>query len=297
MLDVAQGLNRSETTKLLFGTASALFDASIAAWAAKRFYDSVRPLQMIQCLYADQMVRAWEFLVKQHEERFNRRSSGTDIAACLARWRHGKGHTKAWASSTDLAGSHTRCEQSQHGFDLSLTFMKPESMPLTAQESTFVTPPFPGYVSGHSTFSAAAAEFLQLYFGSDSFQGPACSLREEGMSIYEPRLLKGQAGHVAGFTDIPNTVSRPSSVLSPPRVTVARQSTVLMSSVHTARDQTTLWQHLICMSMWCRARTARATLRPRIWSCAGAHSQRLQFRLEFRASWEASTPTQTMWTA
>ncbi|KAK9918830.1 hypothetical protein WJX75_007329 [Coccomyxa subellipsoidea] len=79
---------------------------------------------------------------------------------------------------------------------------------LPYQETTFVTPPFAGYVSGHSAFSGAAAEFLQLYFGSDSFQGPSCSLREEGKSLYEPRLVKGQAGYVAGLTDIPNTGSR-----------------------------------------------------------------------------------------
>ncbi|MCB1185839.1 vanadium-dependent haloperoxidase [bacterium] len=37
------------------------------------------------------------------------------------------------------------------------------------QASTFVTPAFPDFVSGHSTFSAAAAEVLRLYSGSDSF--------------------------------------------------------------------------------------------------------------------------------
>lgn len=74
------------------------------------------------------------------------------------------------------------------------------------QETTFVTPPFAGYVSGHSTFSGAASEFLRLFFGADSFQGPSCSLRKEGSSIYEPRLVKGQAGWIAGLTDIPNKV-------------------------------------------------------------------------------------------
>jgi membrane-associated phospholipid phosphatase len=29
------------------------------------------------------------------------------------------------------------------------------------------TPPFPSYVSGHSTFSGAAAELLSLFFGTD----------------------------------------------------------------------------------------------------------------------------------
>ncbi|AFZ59842.1 phosphatase PAP2 family protein [Anabaena cylindrica FACHB-243] len=37
------------------------------------------------------------------------------------------------------------------------------------QATTFVTPPFPEYVSGHSTFSAAAAEILKRFSGSDAF--------------------------------------------------------------------------------------------------------------------------------
>jgi len=38
---------------------------------------------------------------------------------------------------------------------------------LPYQPSFFPTPPFPGYSSGHSTFSAAAAEILRLFTGSD----------------------------------------------------------------------------------------------------------------------------------
>jgi len=37
------------------------------------------------------------------------------------------------------------------------------------QSITFVTPPFPEFVSGHSTFSRAAAEVLTRYTGSDQF--------------------------------------------------------------------------------------------------------------------------------
>ena len=37
------------------------------------------------------------------------------------------------------------------------------------QNVTFVTPPFPEYVSGHSTFSMAAAKTLASFVGSDSF--------------------------------------------------------------------------------------------------------------------------------
>jgi vanadium-dependent haloperoxidase-like protein len=40
---------------------------------------------------------------------------------------------------------------------------------LPYQLSTFPTPPFPDYVSGHSTYSAAAARILALWTGSDRF--------------------------------------------------------------------------------------------------------------------------------
>lgn len=37
------------------------------------------------------------------------------------------------------------------------------------QAATVVTPPFPEYTSGHSTFSAAGAEILKRFTGSDAF--------------------------------------------------------------------------------------------------------------------------------
>jgi membrane-associated phospholipid phosphatase len=43
----------------------------------------------------------------------------------------------------------------------------PATDPDTAWNSFIVTPPFPDYVSGHSTFSAAAATVLALFYGTD----------------------------------------------------------------------------------------------------------------------------------
>jgi len=39
--------------------------------------------------------------------------------------------------------------------------------PVPAWSSFLVTPPFPGYISGHSTFSGAAATVLALFYGTD----------------------------------------------------------------------------------------------------------------------------------
>lgn len=55
------------------------------------------------------------------------------------------------------------------------------------QRPRFITPPFPEYVSGHSTFSAAAAEILRRFTGDDTFGGSA--LVRAGSSKIEPGLV------------------------------------------------------------------------------------------------------------
>jgi len=62
------------------------------------------------------------------------------------------------------------------------------------QEATVVTPPFPEYISGHSTFSAAAAEVLKRHTGSDAFgygftQLPGTSRIEPGSVPAAPVIL------------------------------------------------------------------------------------------------------------
>src|SRR5439155_713305 len=58
---------------------------------------------------------------------------------------------------------------------------------LPYQASTFPVPPFPEYSSGHSTFSAAGAEILRLFTGSDRFGAsvtfPAGSSRFEAGTV------------------------------------------------------------------------------------------------------------------
>ncbi|MGK7902290.1 MAG: DUF6851 domain-containing protein [Hormoscilla sp.] len=49
------------------------------------------------------------------------------------------------------------------------------------------TPPFAEYVSGHSTFSAAAAEVLQLFTGSDEFGASVTA--PPGESLFEPGFI------------------------------------------------------------------------------------------------------------
>jgi hypothetical protein len=70
--------------------------------------------------------------------------------------------------------------------------------------ATFVTPPFPGYVSGHSTISGACSKMLELFTGSDHFG--AYSRRRAGMlteadcDTGQMQAQNGQPASDAGMT-------------------------------------------------------------------------------------------------
>jgi hypothetical protein len=54
------------------------------------------------------------------------------------------------------------------------------------QPAAFPTPPFPEYVSGHSTYSAAAARILELWTGNDRFGDSV--IFPKGSSKIEPGI-------------------------------------------------------------------------------------------------------------
>jgi hypothetical protein len=116
---------------MFFALSNAMFDAGIAAWDAKRAFDSVRPVTAISFLYGGKTIRAW---------------GGP-----------GKG-------TVEMDGAQW----------------------IPYQEATSPTPPFPEFVSGHSAYSAAAAEILKRWTGSDRF-GYSVTLAP-GSSKIEPRI-------------------------------------------------------------------------------------------------------------
>jgi hypothetical protein len=138
-----------EDVKMFFALSNAIFDAGIAAWDAKRTYDSVRPITAIPFLFRGKTIRAW---------------GGP-----------GKG-------TVEMDGSQWT----------------------PYQATTFPTPPFPDYVSGHSTYSAAAARILELWTRSDRFGDsvmlPAGSSKiEAGVTPAHPITLEWET-----FTDAAN---------------------------------------------------------------------------------------------
>ena len=122
--------------QMFFALGNALLDASIAAWAAKYKWDSVRPITAIRERYQGQQVTSW-----------------------LGPYQgYGQVDGSQW---------------------------------IPYQAPNVVTPPFPEYVSGHSTFSSAAATILNLFTGSDTFN--AVVTVKAGMSLFEPET-ESQAG-------------------------------------------------------------------------------------------------------
>jgi hypothetical protein len=49
----------ADDVKLFFAMTNAIFDGSIVAWDAKRFFNSVRPITAIPFLFQGQQIRAW----------------------------------------------------------------------------------------------------------------------------------------------------------------------------------------------------------------------------------------------
>jgi len=52
-------LNLENTIKLFFAVSNAIFDASIAVWDAKRYYDYCRPITAIRYLFRGKTIKAW----------------------------------------------------------------------------------------------------------------------------------------------------------------------------------------------------------------------------------------------
>jgi len=153
--------------KSYFILAGAVHDAAIAAWGIKGWYDYTRPVSAIRYMaergqssdpdlpnYAPAGLPLQEGFVELVEE-------GDELAGDNNE-HLGKLKVYAWRGpeyidqpETDLAGV---------GWILAENWWP-------YQRPTFITPPFAGYISGHSTFSRAAAEAMTLLTGDAYFPG------------------------------------------------------------------------------------------------------------------------------
>ncbi|MEZ5650394.1 MAG: vanadium-dependent haloperoxidase [Burkholderiaceae bacterium] len=161
--------------KAHFALGGAMHDAAIAAWSIKGWYDFVRPLSAIRAM-AD---------AGQSSEPGAGDYSPRGIALQ-------PGFVERVAVGDPLAG-----ESGEHVGKIKLyTWRGPAHVSDPARDTagvgwilaenwwpyqrpSFVTPPFAGYVSGHSTYSSAAATMLERLTGDPFFPGGMAEYRVE----------------------------------------------------------------------------------------------------------------------
>ena len=153
--------------KAYFILGGAMHDSAISAWGIKGWYDYIRPISSIRYMAekgqsTDTTKDNYDALGIPLAEGFIEIVEPDDALAGdnnenvgmikLYAWR---GHSYITNGSTDTAGV---------GWILAENWWP-------YQRPTFVTPPFAGFISGHSTFSRAAAEVLTLITGDEYFPG------------------------------------------------------------------------------------------------------------------------------
>ena len=150
-----------------------MHDAAIAAWGVKGWYDYIRPISSIRAM-ADLGQSSDDTLPSYHENGIPLKPGyielvdADDPLAGENEENVGKIKLYAWRGpdyiedpTTDVAGVAWILAENWWPY----------------QRPTFVTPPFAGYVSGHSTYSRAAAEMMTALTGDEYFPG--------GMSDFE----------------------------------------------------------------------------------------------------------------
>lgn len=147
--------------------AGAMHDVAITAWGIKGYYDNVRPISAIRFMASKGQSSDRSQLNYDPEGMpllpgFIEVVQNDDVLAGTNNENVGKIKLYAWKGSyfienpdTDVAGV---------GWILAENWVP-------YQRPSFVTPPFGGYIAGHSTFSRAGAEVLTELTGSNFFPG------------------------------------------------------------------------------------------------------------------------------
>lgn len=153
--------------KLYFSLGSALHDAAVACWGLKGWYDGVRPITALRFMAqqgqsSDPSAPFYHPMGIKLVPGFIEQVQPGDSLAGLNNENLYKIKFYAWKGTKavkdikkDIAGV---------GWILAERWVP-------YQKSTFVTPPFGGYVSGHSTYSRTAAEILVAFTGDEYFPG------------------------------------------------------------------------------------------------------------------------------
>lgn len=155
--------------KLYLALNAAVHDAGIAAWGLKGYYDGPRPISMIRHMAgmgqsSDPALPSYDVrglpLVPDLVELVTEETTAAGGRHAALAGHEGEIAIRAWGGNPDDPATQVG----------GVAWILGEAW-LPYQLPTFVTPAFPGFVSGHSTFSRAAAEVLAAFTGSEYFPG------------------------------------------------------------------------------------------------------------------------------
>ena len=179
--------------KLYLALNGAVHDAAIAAWGLKGHYDTVRPISIVRYMGGlgqssdpNQPSYAKEGLplVPDLVELVTKETTAPGQRHAALAGHEGEIAIRAWAGTPEDP-------KTQIG---GVTWILAVDW-VPYQSPNFVTPAFPAYASGHSSFSRAAAEVLTAFTGSEYFPGgasgytiPAGSLKFEKGPTTDIRL-------------------------------------------------------------------------------------------------------------
>ncbi|MCC7376218.1 MAG: vanadium-dependent haloperoxidase [Verrucomicrobiales bacterium] len=153
--------------KLYFALNAALHDAACAAWSLKRYYDGWRPISAIR--FQGELGQCTD----PNRPHYN--SKGLPLIPDLVELvtadsaKPGQRHAGIAPNTLVIRNWPGQPADPTNSYS-GVRWITPGTW-LPYQKKTFVTPAFPGYISGHSTFSRAAAEVMAAITGSDFFPG------------------------------------------------------------------------------------------------------------------------------
>lgn len=150
-----------------FALGGAMHDSAIGAWSIKGWYDSVRPLSALRFMAAQG--QSSDPALEAYSPRGIKLVPGLielvnlgDPLAGVAGQNKGKIKVLAWRGPSFV--DDPKAGNAGVGWILAENWWP-------YQRPNFVTPPFGGFISGHSTFSRAAAEVVTLLTGDEYFPG------------------------------------------------------------------------------------------------------------------------------
>ncbi len=153
--------------KLYFALNASVHDAACAAWGLKRYYDGWRPISAIR--YMGQAGQSSDPSLPSYHTNGLPLVPGLIELVTAGTAKTGGRHAGLVVGKIALLAwpGQPANPSSQHS---GVRWIHAENW-TTYQKKNFVTPAFPGYVSGHSTFSRSAAEVLTAITGSEFFPG------------------------------------------------------------------------------------------------------------------------------